>query len=446
MTHFPTIVAIATPPGAGAISLIRLSGPDAIAIADRISSGLASRSCPRSSQRCAILSEDGQIIDDGLMTTFLGPNSFTGEDSVEFTGHGGILVTREVLARFMACGATHASAGEFSQRAFINGKLDLTQAEAIMDLISAQSRLALRAAHSQLKGTLGKKTTVARDEVLATLANVEAWIDFPDEDIDPGSIQAIRDRIDKVISLIDQLLSTSDQGRILREGVRTVIHGPPNVGKSSLLNHLIGYDRAIVSEIAGTTRDTIEEFITLEGIPIRLVDTAGTRKATDQIELQGIERTQQEMERADLLIEVADVSSPKVESNRSTEGIVRIMILNKSDLTEHPSWADCDAIRLSCANSSGFEALASEISSIFQMKEADFAQYDIAINARHQASLQRAHAALNNSLPLITENDFSPEIASIDLREALDALGEIPGKLDSEDLLGSIFSQFCIGK
>lgn len=211
-----TIAAIASPIGVGAISFIRVSGPQALAVADEASGGIASSSMPRLARRCKILDNEGALIDDGILTVYRAPASFTGEDTVEFSGHGGILVTREVLARFLECGALHASPGEFSQRAFLNGKLDLTQAEGIMDLISAQTRLAMRAAHSQLEGNLGKLTTHARDDLLGILAHVEAWIDFPDEDIDPDTSSQLSSRIQKIIDTIDSLLATADQGRTSR--------------------------------------------------------------------------------------------------------------------------------------------------------------------------------------------------------------------------------------
>ena len=356
-------------------------------------------------------------------------------------------MTREVLSRFLECGATHAAPGEFSQRAFMNGKLDLTQAEGIMDLISAQTRLAIRAAHSQLDGTLGKRTTAARDELLEVLAHLEAWIDFPDEDIDPQTTVQLRTRINGILETIDTLLATADQGRILREGVRTVIFGEPNVGKSSLLNRLLGFDRAIVSDIAGTTRDTIEEIINLHGIPLRLVDTAGVRESEDVIESQGIQRTVRQIEDADLLLEIVDASQPKPDeavfpSNHATH----LLILNKSDLGEHPSWETSDAIRISCERQTGFDFLSEKIRSALHFTEADFGEHAVAINARHQASLNLAHSSLVAALDLLTDDSCDPELAAIDLREGLDALGEIPGKVDTEDLLGVIFSQFCIGK
>ncbi|HVJ46128.1 MAG TPA: tRNA uridine-5-carboxymethylaminomethyl(34) synthesis GTPase MnmE [Luteolibacter sp.] len=444
--HRTTIAAIATPAGTGAVSMIRVSGPEAIRIADRVTGGKASTVMPRTARHCRILDE-GEIIDDGLMTVFRAPNSFTGEDSVEFTGHGGMLVTREVLARFLASGAIAAGPGEFTQRAFLNGKLDLTQAEGVMDLISAQTRLSLRAARSQLEGVLGRRTTEARDELLETLAHLEAWIDFPEEDIDPQTGFVLRSRIGKVLATVNALLATADQGRVLREGVRTVIFGEPNVGKSSLLNRLLGFERAIVSDIAGTTRDTIEETINLHGLPIRLIDTAGVRESGDVIESEGIQRTVRQIESADLLLEVSDGSAPKPsEAILPHTDAKRLRILNKTDLGEHPSWSGEDAVRLSCSTGDGFTDLSEAIREALHFTDADWGEHAIAINARHQASLAAARTALVAALELLDDTSNDVELAAIDLREALDALGEIPGKVDTEDLLGVIFSTFCIGK
>lgn len=444
--HRTTIAAIATPAGTGAVSMIRVSGPEAIAVADRITGGKASSVMPRTARYCKIF--DGkEAIDDGVMTVFRAPNSFTGEDSVEFTGHGGMLVTREVLGSFLGAGAIAAGPGEFTERAFLNGKLDLTQAEGVMDLISAQTRLSLRAARSQLEGTLGKRTTEARDQLLETLAHLEAWIDFPEEDIDPQTGTMFRERIESVLSTVQSLLSTADQGRVLREGVRTVIFGEPNVGKSSLLNRLLGFERAIVSDIAGTTRDTIEETINLHGLPIRLIDTAGVRDSSDRIESEGIQRTVRQIESADLLLEVADGSQPKPEEAilPHTEA-KHLHILNKTDLGEHPSWKETPAVRLSCSTGEGFDELSETIREALHFTDADWGEHAIAINARHQASLISARTALTAALELLEDSSNDVELAAIDLREALDALGEIPGKVDTEDLLGVIFSSFCIGK
>lgn len=441
-----TIAAVASPPGAGAVSLLRISGPDALQIANLATDGRVSSQLPRVARYCKVTDTDGSVLDDGLLVVFHGPNSYTGEDTVEFSGHGGILVTREVLGRFLACGALPAEPGEFTKRAFLNGKLDLTQAEGVMDLISAQTRLSLRAARGQLEGTLGKRTMEARDLLLETLAHLEAWIDFPEEDIDPQTGDLFRGRITQVLAMVEKLLATADQGRVLREGVRTVIFGEPNVGKSSLLNRLLGFERAIVSAIAGTTRDTIEETINLHGIPLRLVDTAGVREAADLIEAEGIQRTVRQIEAADLLLEILDGSSPRpVEAVFPATRAKHLQVLNKCDLGEHPSWSGVTATRISCADGSGFDELTESIREALHFGDIDWGDHAVAINARHQNSLARAKAALVAALELLG-NNTDPELAAIDLREALDALGEIPGKVDTEDLLGVIFSSFCIGK
>jgi len=443
-----TIAAIATPIGTGGVSMIRISGPMAITIANRATHGKAGTMRANTIHHAEVTDKRGETIDDGMLAVFYAPKSFTGEDTVEFTGHGGILVTSEVLARIIECGATHAGPGEFTQRAFLNGKLDLTQAEGVMDLISAQTRLAMRAARSQLEGTLGKRTVEARDALLETLAHLEAWIDFPEEDIDPQTGGAFRNGIRKVLETIDSLLATADQGRILREGVRTVIFGEPNVGKSSLLNRLLGFERAIVSDIAGTTRDTIEEVINLHGIPLRLIDTAGVREAGDTIEAAGIQRTVRQIEGADLLLEVVDASQPRPQ--RAVYPGTRanhLLVLNKADLGEHPDWQSTpDAVRLSCQRGDGFDALSSAIRDRLHFGVADWGEHAVAINARHKTSLEHARTSLNEALMLLDNDGTDPELAAIDMREALDALGEIPGKLDTEDLLGVIFSSFCIGK
>ncbi|MES2996765.1 MAG: tRNA uridine-5-carboxymethylaminomethyl(34) synthesis GTPase MnmE [Verrucomicrobiota bacterium] len=443
-----TIVAISTPAGPGAVSMIRLSGPRAVDIADVATSGFATGRQARSAGHCRVIAAAGEPLDDGLLTVFPAPHSYTGETCIEFTGHGGVLVTREVLNRFLECGATLAEPGEFTKRAFLNGRLDLTQAEGVMDLISAQTRLSLRAARAQLDGHLGRKTTTIRDEILHILAHLEAWIDFPDEDIDPQTGAALHTRISAAENAIHRLLATAEQGRILREGVRTVIFGAPNVGKSSLLNQLLGFERAIVSEIAGTTRDTIEESINFHGIPLRLIDTAGVRDdTTDVIEAEGISRTLQQIGEAGLLIEVMDGSMPRPPSRfEAARPAHHVMVLNKADLPEHPSWHGAPAVRISCATGSGFNEFSQIVRDCLHISETDWGEHAIAINARHQNSLRNAREALEAALDLLGKSDLDPGLAAIELREALDALGEISGRVDTEDLLSVIFSSFCIGK
>jgi tRNA modification GTPase len=445
-----TIAAISTPFGEGAIAVIRISGPRAVAIADEIFSSKkkAGELAPRV-QQFGKIADGAHVIDDALLSVHRAPASYTGEDVVEINCHGGILVTRRVLDAVLARGARLAEPGEFTQRAFLNGKMDLTQAEAVMDLIRAQTDLALRAAAEQLEGRLGACVRAIRERLLDLLAHVEAFIDFPDEDIDPDTGAALLKNLDGVREEIASLLRTADQGKILREGVRTVIYGAPNVGKSSLLNLLLGYERAIVSEIPGTTRDTIEEVINLRGIPLRLVDTAGIRDdSVDAIEKEGMARTLKHIERADLVLHVADGSRPRSRVLWAAEtGTTHkeILILNKRDLGEDASWQGVNGVRISCRTNEGLDRLADEI---FQRVMGGAVRVDdpgVAINARHQACLKNA-AQFCDAAHAAIRDGVSAEFIAVELRAALDAVGEVVGKADSEELLGRIFSTFCIGK
>lgn len=386
------------------------------------------------------------VVDDGLATFFEGPASYTGEDVIEFTGHGGVLVTRRVLEAVLAAGARLAEPGEFTQRAFLLGKLDLTQAEAVMDLISAQTDLALQAAREQLAGRLGASLRALREDVLGLLAHVEAYIDFPEEDIDPDTGAALLVRVGAARTAVDRLLATADQGRILREGVRTVIIGAPNVGKSSLLNRLLGFDRAIVSDIAGTTRDTLEEVINLRGLPLRLIDTAGLRESSDALEMAGIERSHAALRQAELVLEVADGTLPRDQFHPAAPTATsRALVLNKADLDEHPSWQDVDAVRVSCTTGKGIEALAETIENLLTGGATAWSADLVAINTRHQACLQRALNGLHAAHALLATTQ-PPELVAEELRAALQAIGEVVGLADPEELLGVIFGRFCIGK
>ncbi|MGI9266720.1 MAG: tRNA uridine-5-carboxymethylaminomethyl(34) synthesis GTPase MnmE [Akkermansiaceae bacterium] len=440
-----TIVAIASPPGMGAVSVIRLSGARAFKIAISVVRGEVLPK-PRRVGLRSIQDDTGRVIDEGLLITFEGPGSYTGEDVVEFTGHGGVMVTRRVLERFVEAGAIPAGPGEFTQRAFMNGRMDLTQAEAVMDLISAQTSLALRSANEQLDGRLGRTCENIRAKLLGATAHLEAFIDFPEEDIDPEVGAALCRTLSEQSASIAGLLSTADQGRILREGVRTVIFGKPNVGKSSLLNRLLGYQRAIVSSKEGTTRDTIEEVVNLRGIPLRLIDTAGVRESSDEIEQEGIAMTHGQLARADLVLVIWDLSESFVDSAEVSipDGARRLDILNKSDL-EDVSWAGAKGLRISCESGSGFEDLESAISKLLSLDEAQWGDHSVAVNARHQACLTRAQSSLIKAITSLRVGD-EPELTALDLREALTAIGEIAGIVDTEEILGEIFGNFCIGK
>ena len=448
-----TVAAIASAPGVGAVSLIRVSGIDAVAIsasAVRCRGGLEN-AAERYATLCKVVAKDGVVIDEVLATVFRNPRSFTGEDVVEFACHGGVLVTRRVLERLLECGARSADPGEFSRRAFENGKMDLTQAEGIMDLISAQTDLALRAAHEQMQGKLGDQSEVLRENLIGVVAHVEAFVDFPDEDIDPDTGAAMLKRIDEVILGIDKMLSTAEQGRILREGVRTVICGEPNVGKSSLLNGLLGYERAIVSDVEGTTRDTVEEVVNIQGIPLRLIDTAGVRISEDKIEQQGIIRSEKQIELADLIIEVVDGSKAgkRLLTDEQIAGRKHVLVINKNDLGVNDFWKDAGGVKISCsddaADEGGLEQLGNKIADELLLSESAWGGHAVAINARHQECLHRGKAALIAAREGL-ESSVGAEFAALDLRDALDAIGEVAGRVDTEEIFDAIFGAFCIGK
>jgi tRNA modification GTPase len=443
-----TIAAISTPIGEGAIAVIRLSGPRAVIMADCIFLGKSKPSALAArTQHFGAICDGKTKLDDVLLTVFRRPHSYTGEDVVEISCHGGVLVTRRILELLLARGARSAEPGEFTQRAFLHGKMDLTQAEAVMDLIRAQTDLALRAAGEQLEGRLGECIDFLRLAIIEVLANVEAYIDFPDEDIRPETGHRLISKVDTVAAQTQGLLDTATHGRVLREGLRTVIYGAPNVGKSSLLNLLLGYERAIVSARPGTTRDVIEEVVNLRGYPVRLIDTAGIRDSEDEIEKAGMERTRRQVELADLVLHVVDASAPRARNGgepAAWEG-KRLLILNKSDLGENESWRSEEGVRISCLKNEGIERLDDAIVDRITGGQAAHRHWAVAINARHQACLQivRQHAlAAREGLV----EGRPPEFVAEDLRGALGAVGEIVGKVDSEEILGKIFSTFCIGK
>ncbi len=442
-----TIAAIATPPGQGALSVIRVSGPDAESVLRAVFRSRGTVPPWASARRAVlgeILSEDGSVLDEGLVVFFRGPASYTGEDTFEFTGHGGALVTRRVLERAMRAGAKGAQPGEFTQRAFINGRLDLTRAEAVMDLIGAQSDRALRMATGLLSGSLGRKIAEACDGLVGVLAHVEAYIDFPEEDIDPETGAALRARMSDVLGLVRALENSAYRGRILREGVRVVLCGSPNAGKSSLLNHLLGKDRAIVSSVAGTTRDTIEESVQMRGYAVRLIDTAGIRESDDLVEAEGVVRSQREVDLADNILAVIDGSVGSHAAYLPEDQRV-LRVFNKADLREHADWSGVDGVRVSCLTGQGLDAL--EVAVERRIGEGGLLSDtdEPAVNARQADALRRAAVALEAALSGMGAG-AGTELVAEDLREALGALGEIVGRVDADDILGRIFASFCIGK
>lgn len=433
MLEEDTIAALSTPPGEGAIAVVRISGPDAWKVADCAFRGPAIR--PREVVFGRVVDDD-VIVDTVLLTAFRGPASYTGEDLVEIGCHGGMIVSAQVLETVLNAGARAAGPGEFTQRAFLNGKMDLTQAEAVMDLIRAQTPLAARAASEQLRGGIGREAAAIRESLLDIVAHIEAYIDFPEEDIDPDTGAKLRERISNIRARIGDLLATAEQGRILREGVKLAICGRPNAGKSSLLNRLVGFERAIVAPTPGTTRDTVEDVVSLRGIPFRLIDTAGLRETPDSIEREGVRRAREAVEAADVVLRVVDATEPESDDVLTFED--EIVIRNKIDLLDGDAGAG-----ISCVTGAGIDDLIDTIVGRVRNRPAESANSVVAINARHQACLRRADGALNEALDRFDE---APEFVAMHLRAAMDAVGEVTGVVDTEDILGRIFSSFCIGK
>jgi tRNA modification GTPase len=441
-----TIAAISTPTGEGAIAVVRLSGPAAVGVAGQIFRGSENPETFEShTQHFGEIVDDGRVVDQAVVSIHRSPRSYTGEDVVEISCHGGILVTARVLEACLRAGARAARPGEFTERAFLNGKLDLTQAEAVMDLIRARSDLALRSAQEQLEGRLGEAVRAIREDLVGMLAHLEASIDFPEEGIQPDEGVRLRTRLEEAMEKMQNLVSTAGQGRVLREGVRAVIYGPTNAGKSSLLNCLLGYPRAIVDEKPGTTRDTIEEVVNLRGIPIRIRDTAGIRESADTVEREGIARATKSLAGADLILHVADrtVARP-LESNDDEEDNRRILLLNKSDLPEHPDWKGSDALRICCLSGNGMGGLEEMILDRISRQHLK-PESGVAINARHQDCLRRALASCELARATLADG-LTPEYVTVDLRAALAAVDEITGAANPEDVRDALFAQFCIGK
>ncbi|QXW25972.1 tRNA uridine-5-carboxymethylaminomethyl(34) synthesis GTPase MnmE [Acinetobacter johnsonii] len=451
MQNRTTIAAIATPPGRGGVGVIRLSGPKSYAIAEALSQTALPKA--RYAGFRKFLDERGEVMDEGLTICFPNPHSFTGEDVVELQGHGGPVIQNALLARLLELGATAAKAGEFSMRAFENGKMDLVQAEAIADLIDATSQAAARSAVRSLQGAFSSKVNTVLENLIHLRLHVEAAIDFPEEEIDflaDGKILKLLDEVSASVSAVQQ---SARQGQLLREGLQVVIAGKPNAGKSSLLNTLAGVERAIVTDIAGTTRDVLHEKITLNGLPITLTDTAGLRETGDVVEKEGIRRAIKEIEQADLLLLVYDLSQGEdpleLAKNYFAEHIEpkRLMLIgNKCDLTgAAPALTDYQGFRsitVSAKLETGVQALVDAITAHagFQPEEDTFIA-----RTRHLDAMKRTQHYLAEAREQLTVY-HAGELVAESLRLAQNALGEITGDFSADDLLGKIFGSFCIGK
>lgn len=440
-----TIVAIATAAGAGGVGIVRLSGPQALAIGESISARALQ---PRHAHHVRLHDAEGGVIDDGIAVSFPGPSSFTGEDIVELQAHGSPVVLQQLVARACVLGARHARPGEFSERAFLNERLDLAQAEAIADLIAASDTRAARAARRSLDGVFSRRVDALGQQLSALRVHVEAAIDFADEPLDTLGGDAVRAQLAQSQAQLSTLLADAERGRKLRDGMHAVIVGPPNAGKSSLLNALAGSDRAIVTDIAGTTRDTLHETIRLDGLELTLVDTAGLRDGGDAIEREGMRRAHVELERADLAIVVLDGTDPaggRAALEAAITGVPRrLWVHNKSDLL--PAWpADTETtVHVSAKSGAGLDALHARLRELASGDAMAASGGEFSARARHVEALQRAKAHAEAAKRELDHEHL--ELVAEELRLAHDALGEITGRISPDELLGRIFSTFCIGK
>ena len=444
-----TIAAIATPLGEGGLAVVRVSGPKALGVADRSFRGAGVPSEAEShTLHYGEIYRGEQKVDEVMLAVMRAPKTYTKEDVVEISCHGGLLPAKLVLDTLLENGARLAQPGEFTKRAFLNGRIDLAQAEAVVDLIHSRTELALNAANEQLAGKLSQRINRLRDEMMVPLAHVEAHIDFPDEDISPDTKEQLLAKLEHGVKVMDDLLATANEGQLLRRGIRAAIIGRPNAGKSSLLNQLLGHDRAIVSAIPGTTRDTIEETANIRGIPVVFVDTAGLREAGDEIEEEGIRRSRASLAKAELVLHVLDASellSP-LDTKFLSESVAkkRVLIRNKIDLPVRLKLEE-PTIGVSCVTGEGLEGLKEAIKKVLWSGQIKSEMLQVMINSRHQDALKRARSATWTAIDGFRK-DETLEVVAMELRIAVNAIGEIVGKTSTEDLLDSIFSQFCIGK
>jgi tRNA modification GTPase len=454
-----TIAAISTPLGEGGIGIVRISGKDTLKVTDKIFRGklLPSQIPSHTVHYGEIINpKSGEVIDEVLLTVFRAPKSYTAEDLVEISCHGGWLVLSKVLEQALNCGVRLAQPGEFTLRAFVNGRIDLSQAEAVAELIRSKTDLGHKLALRHLKGDLSEKINSYRDKMIDILARLEVEIDFSDEDIQPFDRTEAVKEIESIERNLDSLLATYHDGKILREGLNVVIIGKPNVGKSSLLNALLKEDRAIVTPIPGTTRDVISEYANFKGIPVRLVDTAGYRISKDTIELEGIRRTKIEMSEADIILLVIDdsqdVGTEDVELEKQIKNSPYFIVFNKIDIAfenvikkNEEKLKNKPSVKVSALTGDGIENLKEMIISRALTLKKDQTQGVILSSLRHKDALTRAKRSLSLAKDSLNKN-LSPEFVVLDLKAALDAIGEVIGKTVTDDILNKIFSEFCIGK
>ncbi|HEP4447644.1 TPA: tRNA uridine-5-carboxymethylaminomethyl(34) synthesis GTPase MnmE [Streptococcus pyogenes] len=453
--EFDTITAISTPLGEGAIGIVRLSGTDALAIAQSVFKGknLEQVASHTINYGHIIDPKTGTIIDEVMVSVMLAPKTFTRENVVEINTHGGIAVTNEILQLLIRQGARMAEPGEFTKRAFLNGRVDLTQAEAVMDIIRAKTDKAMTIAVKQLDGSLSQLINDTRQEILNTLAQVEVNIDYPEyDDVEEMTTALLREKTQEFQSLLENLLRTAKCGKILREGLSTAIIGRPNVGKSSLLNNLLREDKAIVTDIAGTTRDVIEEYVNIKGVPLKLVDTAGIRETDDLVEQIGVERSKKALQEADLVLLVLNASEKLTDQDRAllnlSQGSNRIILLNKTDLEQKIELEQlpADLISISVLTNQNINLIEDRINQLF-FDNAGLVEQDATYlsNARHISLIEKAVQSLeavNDGLAL----GMPVDLLQVDLTRTWEILGEITGDAAPDELITQLFSQFCLGK
>ncbi|MCP4751288.1 MAG: tRNA uridine-5-carboxymethylaminomethyl(34) synthesis GTPase MnmE [Proteobacteria bacterium] len=456
--HNDTIAGIATAPGAAGISIIRISGDSAISIAGSIFRAKNRKNVPEIKNRSFTygwVEKNGDAIDEAMLCIMRKPASFTAEDVVEIHCHGGLFITRTILDLILESGARLADPGEFTQRAFINGRIDLTQAEATNDMIRARSALGLDLVVNQLKGKLHDRIVSIKDEISWILSLVNANIDFPEEDVVFSNIRQIKEKLDSARKKLTKLINSADTGIKIREGYKIVLTGNPNVGKSSILNGLLEESRSIVHQVPGTTRDTIEESCTIEGIPVSLIDTAGIHETGDVVEKEGIARALSALKTADLILWVIDMTAPSFEIELPEQidisRVPIVLVLNKKDLSPNSNipipdrWRTKRTITISAIMDQDIHRLRKEIFDCISGRSGKLVEDTMLTNLRQKKSTEKALIKLNNAQNSI-EQAMGEEFLAVDLSQTLHALGEIVGETTPDDMLNQIFSQFCIGK
>lgn len=451
--EFDTITAISTPLGEGAIGIVRLSGSQAISIAQKVFKGKNLQDVESHTINYGHIIENDTIIDEVMVSVMREPRTFTREDVVEINTHGGVAVTNEILQLLIRSGARMAEPGEFTKRAFLNGRVDLTQAEAVMDLIRAKTDKAMAVAVQQLDGSLKTLITNTRQEILNTLAQVEVNIDYPEyDDVEEMTTALMREKTQEFQKLLEHLLRTAKRGKILREGLSTAIIGRPNVGKSSLLNNLLREEKAIVTDIEGTTRDVIEEYVNIKGVPLKLIDTAGIRETDDIVERIGVERSKKALNEADLVLLVLNASEPLTQQDQTLLTISansnRIILLNKTDLDEkiERDQLPDDLIAISVLENQNIDKIEDRINQLF-FENAGSIEKDATYlsNARHISLIEQAVESLiavNEGL----EMGMPVDLLQVDMTRTWEILGEITGDAAPDELITQLFSQFCLGK